>query len=508
MPRTKTPLLIRADATVRLGSGHVMRCLALAQAWQATRGPVTFLTAGLSPALRARLEAEGIAIRDTSAEPGSADDATEAAALAAELGAAWMVVDGYHFGADYQRIVKDAQRRLLFIDDNGHATHYCCDLVLNQNVHASESLYASREPETRLLLGTRYSLLRREFWPWRSWRRQVAPRAGKVLVTLGGSDPDNETLKVIRALGETGLREVEAMVLVGGDSPHYAELHAAVGESPTAIRLERNVTNVPELMAWADLAVSAGGGTCWELALMGLPSLVIVLAENQRMNSEALDARGTAVCLGWHAGLSSRSIAEKLRDLLASQDTRAAMSRKAREMVDGRGGRRVVDEMLMANSVRVRPASPEDIELLFEWANDPVTRRMGFHTHRIEWAEHQKWYNEVMRSSDITLLIVELGQNVGDWTPFAQVRFDGDGTVSLSLAKEFRGRHLSVPALKVAISFDRAAVGPRTLTAYVKQENVVSQKVFVNAGFESAGPDQVSGQSCLKYVLRPANEPG
>jgi UDP-2,4-diacetamido-2,4,6-trideoxy-beta-L-altropyranose hydrolase len=345
MPQAEMPLLLRADANARIGSGHVMRCLALAEAWQERGGQATFLTAMKSPSLRARLESEDVRTVEVAAEPGDADDAGQAAALARELNASWVVVDGYHFGAAYQQAIKDAGLRLLFIDDNGHAEHYCCDLLLNQNAHACEGLYASREPGTRLLLGTRYSLLRREFWPWRQWRRRIAPVAGKVLVTLGGSDPDNVTLKVIRALGQTALQDVEATVLVGGDNPHYAELHAAAGESPTAIRLEQNATNVPELMAWADLAVSAGGSTCWELALMGLPSLVIVLAENQRLSSEALGARGAAVCLGWAERVSSEHLAAELCRLGRSRERRSEASRKARELVDGHGGTRVCDAM-------------------------------------------------------------------------------------------------------------------------------------------------------------------
>ena len=132
-------------------------------------------------------------------------------------------------------------------------------------------MYANREAHTRLLLGTRYVLLRREFWPWRGWRREIPAVARKVLVTLGGGDPDNVTLKVIRALAQVEIEGLEAVVVVGPANPHLEELQAAVKDTPHPIRLESNVTNMPELMAWADVAITAGGSTCWETAFMGLP---------------------------------------------------------------------------------------------------------------------------------------------------------------------------------------------------------------------------------------------
>jgi len=282
------PLLVRVDASAQIGTGHLMRCLALAQAWRDVGGRVVFLMAMESPPLEARLRSEGMEVVHLPVQPGSMDDAIQTADFARQLGADWVVVDGYHFGAEYQRIIKDSGLRLLFIDDIGHAEHYSADLVLNQNIHAHEGLYQNREPYTRLLLGTRYVLLRREFLKWRGWKREIPEVARKVLVTMGGSDPDNVTLKVIQALHQVDMDGLEAIVVVGGSNPNYEELQSAVQDSRFPIRLESNVTNMPERMAWADVAVSAGGSTSWELAFMGVPILNLILAENQQQASTTL----------------------------------------------------------------------------------------------------------------------------------------------------------------------------------------------------------------------------
>ena len=258
-------LLIRADADTRMGTGHVMRCLALAQAWQDAGGQVTFLSAALPPGLESRLNAEGMTLVTLDA------DAAQTALVAQELGADWVVLDGYHFDAGSQRALKDAGARLLVLDDNGDSDAYSADLVLNQNVHARAEWYASRAPDTRLLLGTRYALLRREFRVRHDRPRGTPKVARKVLVTLGGSDPDNVTLKVLDALALIRAESLDVTVVVGGGSPHRASLEDAAARMPFPVRVVVNAANMPELMAWADVAISAAGSTVWELAFSRRP---------------------------------------------------------------------------------------------------------------------------------------------------------------------------------------------------------------------------------------------
>src|SRR5262249_39639783 len=154
------PLLIRADGAARIGSGHVMRCLALGQAWQDAGGAVTFLMASSTPALQTRVAVERMTARPIEAEPGSPADLRQTLEASRALQPSWLVLDGYHFDAQYQRALKEAGLRLLVFDDYRHAGHYCADLVLNPNPGASPHQYERREPHTQLLLGPRYAQLR------------------------------------------------------------------------------------------------------------------------------------------------------------------------------------------------------------------------------------------------------------------------------------------------------------------------------------------------------------
>jgi UDP-2,4-diacetamido-2,4,6-trideoxy-beta-L-altropyranose hydrolase len=335
-------LVIRADANAHMGTGHLMRCLALAQGWKARGGQATFVTTCESDMLCGRLSDEGFQVGKIERPyPDPGDSAITLQALVAHSDA-WLVLDGYHFASDYQRQIKEAGRLLLVIDDTAHLAHYWADVVLNQNINA-QGLHYACEPYTRLLLGTRYVLLRSEFLAWRGWRREIPEVARKVLVTLGGSDPDNQTLKVIRALQQMDVDGLEAVIVVGASNPHSRELRSAVRGSRRAIRLVHNAENMPELMAWADVAVSAGGSTCWEMAFMGLPAVILVLAENQRGIATGLDEAGVVASVGWHAGVSSSQVASTLRRLCKDQGLRRQMSRQGRQVVDGLGVERVIN---------------------------------------------------------------------------------------------------------------------------------------------------------------------
>jgi len=339
------PLFIRADGSPEMGTGHVMRCLALAQAWQTEGGEVHFIGEG-TEGLEKRLEEEGIAVRPLESTPGNEQDALETARKARDAGASWVVVDGYHFDGSYQHRLQKEGLRVLFLDDYGHAERYEADLVLNQNIDAEASLYADTSDDTELLLGPRYALLRKEFWPWREPRRTPQSEANRVLVTLGGADPDNCTKAVVEALNLVDDDGLRCTVVVGGSNPHRASVEAAAERIGGSMDFRSNVEDMASLMAEHDIAVSAGGSTCWELAFMGIPTVILVLADNQHGIAEGSDEAGTALNLGWHEEIEKEEIADQVETLLRNEVKRLQMAREAQKLVDGRGVERVFEEMI------------------------------------------------------------------------------------------------------------------------------------------------------------------
>lgn len=344
-------LLLRADASVDVGTGHVMRCIALAQAWQDAGGKAVFAMVEPLPSIRERLLSEGMEVVPMESQAGSLDDARCTVELAKRRDAVWVVVDGYHFGAAYQRDLRAGGVQVLFVDDDASSEHYAADVVLNQNAYADESSYPHREPYTRLLLGLRYVLLRREFGRWRDWQREIPTVGRKVLITMGGTDPDNITSQAIEALRETRVEGMEALVVVGGSNPHLESLQRLAAECRGAVRLLRDPANLPELMAWADLALITAGGTLWELLSMGCSVLSYARNPVQAEIVSRLHDEGIVQRLGYPQECNQMRTATALEELANSQERRARFSRLARERIDSGGAQRVF-EVLLSSGVR------------------------------------------------------------------------------------------------------------------------------------------------------------
>ncbi|MBI3302264.1 MAG: UDP-2,4-diacetamido-2,4,6-trideoxy-beta-L-altropyranose hydrolase, partial [Deltaproteobacteria bacterium] len=242
-------LLIRADADAQIGTGHVMRCLALAQACRAQGGAAVFLSHCESGALRQRIEDAGIGfIPLEEPHPAPCDLQTTFSVLAQlatgnwQLATSFLILDGYHFNPAYQHAVRTAGHRLLVIDDTGHLPHYHADVLLNYGLSATRLPYRC-DADTLLLLGPRYALLRPEFLTWGGWQREIPDVARKVLVTLGGADPNNVTLKVMQALQQLNVPGLEVRSVVGPANPHLKALQRAVQPFPCHVQLLTGVTD-------------------------------------------------------------------------------------------------------------------------------------------------------------------------------------------------------------------------------------------------------------------------
>ncbi|MGO9405471.1 MAG: UDP-2,4-diacetamido-2,4,6-trideoxy-beta-L-altropyranose hydrolase [Terriglobales bacterium] len=336
-------LLVRADAAVASGTGHVMRCLALAQAWQRAGGNVVFVMAQSTSAIQERLRSETAKVVTIQGAPGSAEDMRQTIDAVLLHKAEWLVVDGYHFDAHYVSGLQDVLS-VMTIDDNGELESYSSELVLNQNAHAREGMYAKRAPRTRLLLGPRYTLLRNEFTTYRNWSREVPEQGKRVLVTMGGSDPEDLTPRILSALAGLSIYDLHVRAVVGGSAENRRGVAETAEKLPCRVEVLSNVANMAGLMAWADLAIAGAGTTCWEMCLLGLPAILVVVAENQKLIAEHLASMGTALNAGPAESIDS-SLAQMAAEVLNNRNLRLQMSQSARQLVDGKGRERVLKMM-------------------------------------------------------------------------------------------------------------------------------------------------------------------
>ena len=490
------PLLIRADASREIGTGHVMRCLALAQVWRDKGGRCVFAMANSVAAVAERLQAEGMEIADFAATVDTNQDAAQLANLAATKQASWVVVDGYQFKVTYQQILKEAGLNVLVVDDNGHAGAYVADLVLDQNASAEESYYRLRESSTQLLLGPRFAMLRREFKRWQGWTRTIIPDGRKVLVTMGGSDPENVTLRVIQALNSVMTKQLQVTVVIGGSNLHGELLERAVSGSD--IRLERNVTNMAELMSEADVVISAAGTTCWEICLLGVPALLVDVAENQTPLAKALAQLGIALHLNGGANVLAEEISTKLEWLLSSVEARKAMSQRGRMLVDGRGAERVA-AAIRGSDLVLRRVREDDCRILWEWANDEAVRAASFSSAAIAWNDHVGWFTKRMADESVLMLIATDKKGV----PVGQVRFErtkeDEADIDVSIVRDRRRQGLASSLIDRAVKTAFQEMGVERVNAFVKPENQASAMTFENADFKRTGITRVSDNTAVHY---------
>lgn len=345
-------LLVRADSGTQLGMGHVMRCLALALAWKERGGEVTLLTCSEGDGARRRFVDHGFEVIPLEARHPAPEDLGATLQELERLkgndpGAPlpWLVTDGYFFSPAFHEAVRAAGFPLLVLDDIADQPLYVPDILLNQNLGAERFEYRCG-PETIRLLGTRYALLRPEFRREGIVEDEVPETARRVLVTLGGGDPDNLTLRVLDALRRSDIEELDVVAVVGSGNPHRAALEEVAGDSDgVSIRLEYDVDNMADLMEWADMAVSAAGSTCWELAATGVPAVLLVAAENQREIAAALAREEFAVNLGWHEEVAPERLTLATDRAMRDRNWRGKASERGRALVDGRGAERVAEEM-------------------------------------------------------------------------------------------------------------------------------------------------------------------
>ncbi len=338
-------LIIRADASLAIGTGHTMRCLALAQAWQDAGGDVVFAMAQSTPSVEDQLRSEHMGVFHVAAADDSRRAAEQVVELARGRHAEWVVVDGPSFDASFVLGMKAAGLRVLQIDDFGNASDNPADIILNQNLGADESQYRSRKPYTRLLLGTSYALLRREFTSGRRGRREFPEVGRRLLVTLGGTDPKNLTLLVLQSLEMAEIPGLETTVVVGCLDRRLPDIKRAAACGSSNMRILVDPRNMPELMFSSDVAVIAAGVTLWELLYMGCAVLSYARNPIQAQVISDLERRGTVRNLGAAPESDGGRLNSTLREIAESKILREQMAGAGRRIVDGQGAARVLQAL-------------------------------------------------------------------------------------------------------------------------------------------------------------------
>jgi UDP-2,4-diacetamido-2,4,6-trideoxy-beta-L-altropyranose hydrolase len=336
-------VVFRVDASVQMGSGHLMRCLTLAEALRERGLEMRFICGDHSGNLNAWVQSKGVPVT-VLPRASLVDAVADAEQTILALGAGrpdWMVVDHYGLDVEWEQRLKPFVGRLLVIDDHTGRSHDC-DVLLDQNYsEGGTQWYGGLIPAAcKMLLGPDYALLRKEFGELRGqvYRRQSLEN---LLVFFTAGDDQGETLKAMRGIEMFGQAK-RVDVVVGRLNSHNAAIKQKCDELHWGYHCQ--VDYMPSLIAQADLVVGAGGSSNWERCALGVPALVAILADNQVTIAQALDSAGVVRNLGWFHALTPNDYADALRALDMCQ--LIAMSGKALRMVDAVGAKRVVDCLL------------------------------------------------------------------------------------------------------------------------------------------------------------------
>lgn len=345
-------IVIRTDASIRIGSGHLMRCLTLAGRLQQRGCTVLFVCRELPGNLCGLVEEKGYALHrlphngtlrddqkytktNTRCCAGwlgvewEADAVQTLSVLKANEPADWIIVDHYALDRRWELAIRPHAKNIMVIDDLADRSHDC-DLLLDQNLYENmDGRYSGLVPDHCLkLLGPRYALLRPEFMAVRKKMRVRTGSVRRILIFLGGTDPTNETGKALEAIRSLDRPDIAVDVIVGASNPHKDGIRSLCAALPKC-NYHCQVNNMAEMMAQADLAIGAGGSSTWERCFLGLPAVTIVVAKNQARTTAAVAKRGALTNAGWHESVSPSDIAVALEDLLSSEPARIRMSRNA-----------------------------------------------------------------------------------------------------------------------------------------------------------------------------------
>lgn len=345
-------VVFRADASTRMGTGHVMRCLTLAEVLGQHGASCSFVCSA-HPGHLAGLVRERGHECIVLPQPGDTDaawkeDARQTLAALAPATADWLVVDHYALDARWEQAVRPGCRRLMAIDDLADRPH-ACELLLDQNLGRRASDYRALLPgSSRVLAGPEYAMLRPEFAALRAQslsRRRNSP-VRQLLISLGGADADDRTGQVLQALADAGLPPgCDITVVMGAQAPWLARVRARAAALPWPTQVLVNAQDMAQRMAQSDLAIGGAGTTAWERCCVGLPTLLVVVAENQRPGAEALSAAGAAILLP-QDGHFAAALGQQVARLAADADALGQMQQASAAVTDGLGAGRVARELL------------------------------------------------------------------------------------------------------------------------------------------------------------------
>jgi len=478
-PSMTAHALFRCDASPKIGAGHLTRCLALAEALVETGWRVEF---AVDPQTRATMQ--GLGAGEFRVNELSGIEQDEPAKLRGYFpdGVDLLVTDHYQRDIAFERACRGFARRILVLDD-ATGRHHDCDFLVDAAAN-NPSTYAGCVPaNTKLLLGPSYALVRRAFIERRAdaLRRRDGRGVKNILVSFGATDPLNLTSVTLDALGGcTG--EISITVALSSRAPHVETVRHKLRDG---MRLVLDA-DMATLMTEADIAIGAAGASSYERAVLGLPSIIAVIAENQRGIAKILGDAGAAVDAGPLNPAVATRLGQIVRELIAKPSARTHLSEACAPLVDGCAAQRLLIALAGAITtstgydVRLRLADSNDERWLFQLQQAPQTRRHFRNAQTPRADEHARWMARTLADQNVLFLVIEADRDRAGYVRLDKLHGkEAAFEISLAVRPQFYRHGVASAALKLARRVQPAAV----FDAEILPDNIASKALFTRAGF-------------------------
>ncbi|MGR5142805.1 UDP-2,4-diacetamido-2,4,6-trideoxy-beta-L-altropyranose hydrolase [Photobacterium sp. DNB23_23_1] len=493
-------IVIRADASLHIGSGHIMRCLVLADELTWYGHQVHFACRPQAGDMIDYILSRGYGVYQLStpqhwqAPLHSADyaawlqvsqqeDADSFIAMVDQPD--WVIVDHYGIGKEWETAIKVAMdSRVMAIDDlvREHDCHLLMDQTLARGV---EEYRPAVNPETVILVGCDYAPMRNQFSALRvrALERAEDMSAHRILVSMGGIDQPNATLSVLQALMVSGYSDIKVTALLSPKAPHYLAVKQYTESYPSIITHIDFVEDMAGLMLAHTIAIGAPGTTSWERACLGLPSIIVPLAENQQTISHNLNEAKVAI------PIEVEDIADQLdagiERIITNYDN---FRENAFSICDGYGAKRVAsvissfDQIKGGEQIILRKACHDDIKQVYDWQCLPETRKFALNSTVPSWEEHRSWMKKQVVNPHCLFYIAEKYIN-GEFFSVGVVRLNRQKSccylISIFVDPQYFGQGIASQCLSILDDIHPDIV----INATVLKENTASQRLFSKAGY-------------------------
>jgi UDP-2,4-diacetamido-2,4,6-trideoxy-beta-L-altropyranose hydrolase len=492
-----------------MGTGHLMRCLTLANALKEQGYIVHFACRGLKGNVSRFVEEQGHSLHLLPAPEGKLaaqpDDIKHAQWLEVQWQQdsketfeiiqnitgqiEWMIVDNYALDFRWENSLRQYVKKIMVIDDLADRKHDC-DILLDQNYYPNLNVrYTEFLPFVcRTFFGPKYAILRPEFLQERQNLHQRNGIVQRILIFFGGVDPSNETGKALKAIEILNRSDLNVDVIIGSSNPNKSDILDQC-KSIHYITCHGYVKNMARLMAKADLAIGAGGTATWERCCLGLPSIIEIVAENQTALANGIEQTNAGHNCGVAQNVTPELIAETITKFIVSKKKLLDYSKAAFNLVDGEGASRIVHAMQIGK-IHLREAEQLDCELLWKWANSSEVRQASFNSNPILWEEHTQWFATKLQDNKSYIFIAEDEKE----NLIGQIRFEinnDTATINYSVQYDYRGLGFGEVILRIGIQklVDLFEM-PITFHGKVRPENIASQKIFMKVGFSKINTKQ------------------